>query len=66
MLAASSKRALSSTRATTCLPFSAARISDLTTGESPDVRYSVILMPATWGSSAAWAMNTSTESPKDS
>jgi len=38
MLASSSKRALISTRTTTCLPASAARISERTIGESPDVR----------------------------
>ena len=47
MLALSSKRALSSTITATCLPRSAARMSDRTIGLSPDVRYSVILMAST-------------------
>ena len=38
MLLSSSKRAFSSTSAITCLPFSAARISAATTGESLEVR----------------------------
>ena len=38
MLRASSKRALSSTSTTACLPCSAARMSAGTIGESPDVR----------------------------
>ena len=38
MFASSSKRALISTRTTTCLPRSAARIRSRTIGESPDVR----------------------------
>ena len=38
MLFASSNRAFSSTSAVTCLPFSAACISDLTIGLSPLVR----------------------------
>ena len=29
-------------------------------GESFEVRYRVILIPITWGSSAAWLMNSST------
>ena len=35
-------------------------------GESPDVRYSVILIVRTSGSSAAWVMKRSTEAAKDS
>ena len=54
MLVSSSKRALISTRTTTCLPRSAARISARTIGESPDVRYRVCLIVRTSGSSAAW------------
>ena len=50
MLALSSKRALSSTSTATCLPRSAARMSERTIGLSPDVRYSVILMASTCGS----------------
>jgi hypothetical protein len=60
MLAPSSKRALSSTITATCLPRSAARIRARTMGLSPDVRYSVILMASTWGSTAAWRTNSST------
>ena len=56
MLACSSKRALISTRASTCLPASAASISASTIGESPDVRYSVCLIASTCGSSAACSM----------
>ena len=66
MLASSSKRALISTRTTTCLPRSAARMSDCTIGESPDVRYSVCLIVRTSGSSAAWVMNRSTDAANDS
>ena len=61
MLLSSSKRAFSSTRAITCLPFSAARIKAAMIGESFEVRYRVILIPITRGSSAAWLMNSSTE-----
>ena len=61
MLLASSKRALSSTSAATCLPRSAARMSDVMIGLSPDVRYSVSLMASTFGSAAAWRMNSSTD-----
>ena len=64
MLRASSKRALSSTRATTCLPISAALISAATMGLSPEVRYSVSLIASTLGSRAAWRMNSSTEVEK--
>src|SRR3954464_8896823 len=59
MFVSSSNRALISTRTTTCLPRSAARMSDWTMGESPDVRYSVCLIVRTSGASAAWAMNRS-------
>lgn len=61
MLRSSSKRAFSSTRATTCLPDSAASISDRMIGLCWDVRYSVILMASTLSSRAAWSMNASTE-----
>ena len=61
MLACSSKRALSSTTAATCLPASAAWMSDAAMGLSPEVRYSVCLMARTSGSAAAWAMNASTD-----
>ena len=57
MLACSSKRALISTSASTCLPASAASIKASMMGESPDVRYRVCLMASTWGSSAACSMN---------
>ena len=66
MFASSSKRALISTRTTTCLPRSAARMSDWTIGESPEVRYSVCLMVRTSGSSAACWMNRSTDAANDS
>ena len=66
MFACSSKRALSSTSAATCLPASAARMSEPTIGLSPDVRYSVCLIASTSGSAAAWAMNASTEVAKES
>ena len=66
MLFSSSKRALISTRTTTCLPCSAARMSARTIGESPEVRYSVCLIVRTSGSSAAWEMNFSTEAVNDS
>ncbi len=56
MLACSSKRALSSTSATTCLPAWAASMSALTMGESPEVRYSVCLIANTFGSAAACSM----------
>ena len=44
----------------TCLPRSAARMSDRAMGLSPDVRYSVILIASTWGSVDAWRTNSST------
>ena len=66
MFASSSKRALISTSTTTCLPCSAARIRSRTIGESPEVRYNVILMVSTSGSSAACAMNRSIDAPNDS
>ena len=56
MLACSSNRALISTSATTCLPASAASMSALTIGESPDVRYRVCLIASTFGSAAACSM----------
>jgi hypothetical protein len=61
MLAASSKRALSSTSAATCLPRSAARTSDLMIELSPEVRYSASLMARTLGSRDAWRTNSSTD-----
>ncbi len=64
MLRSSSKRALSSTRAATCLPCSAARMSDSTIGLSPEVRYSVSLIVRTFGSFAACRMNSSTDVTK--
>jgi hypothetical protein len=60
MFAPSSKRALSSTITATCLPPSAARMSERAMGLSPEVRYSVILMASTLGSMAAWRTNSST------
>jgi hypothetical protein len=54
ILAASSKRALSSTSAVTDLPISAASQSASTMGLSFDVRYSVCLIATTLGSRAAW------------
>ena len=54
MLACSSKRAFTSTSTATCTPRSAARMRLRTMGLSPDVRYSVILMVRTRGSSDAW------------
>ena len=56
----SSKRAFSSTRQTACLPRSAARISDGTSSESSDVRYTVILIASTSGSATACWMKRST------
>ena len=52
--------------AATCLPFSAARMSELTIGLSPPVRYSVCLIPSTAGSSAACATKASTEVANES
>ena len=60
MLASSSKRALISISAVTCLPRSAASASALTMGESPLVRYRVCLMARTLGSSAASSMKSIT------
>src|SRR5258705_18902 len=65
MLFCSSMRALSSTRAVTCLPFCAARASAEMIGLAPLVRYSVCLMARTWGSSAARSMKSTTH-PNDS
>ncbi len=53
MLFCSSKRAFSSMATATCFPFSAAAISDFTISEFDPVRYSVILIARTDGSSAA-------------
>ncbi len=67
MLACSSKRALSSTSATTCLPASAAFTSDATMpASSPPVRYSVCLIASTCGSRAACSTNASTEVANES
>ena len=52
MLRCSSKRAFSSTRQTLCLPASAAWMSAGTSGDSSDVRYTVVLIVATFGSRA--------------
>ena len=60
MFRRSSKRAFSSTRQTACLPFSAASISDGTSAESSEVRYTVILIASTFGSSTACLTNRST------
>jgi hypothetical protein len=65
MLAASSKRAFSSTSTATCLPFCAAVISESRMAP-PEVRYSVILMASTFGSLAAVARKRSTVVEKDS
>ena len=61
-LRSSSKRAISSTTAVTCLPRSAARMSAATTGESVPGRYSVCLMASTSGSSAACSTSARTAS----
>jgi hypothetical protein len=60
MLRRSSKRAFSSTIATACLPRSAARISAGISADSPLVRYTVILIASTSGSSTACLTNRST------
>ena len=65
MFFSSSKRALSSTSAATCLPRSAARMSEWMIELSPDVRYSVSLMASTFGSTDAWRMNSSTDVAND-
>ena len=57
MLASSSKRALISTSASTCLPACAASMSASMIGELLDVRYNVCLMASTFGSAAACARN---------
>ena len=66
MFARSSKRALSSTRQTACLPRSAARISAGTSGESSLVRYTVCLIASTFGSAAACSTSRSTEVANES
>ncbi len=53
MFRRSSKRALSSTRHTDCLPSSAHSMSDETSAESSLVRYTVVLIAIVSGSSAA-------------
>src|ERR1039458_2757908 len=55
------RRAFTSTSAATCLPCSAARTSAETIAVSSEVRYRVCLIASTFGSSAAWVMNASTE-----
>ena len=60
MLASSSNRALSSSTTATCLPLRAARTRCLMTSLSFDVRYSVILIARTLGSSDASRRNRST------
>ena len=60
----SSKRALISITHATCLPRSAARISDLTKGVSSPTRYAVILIATVCGSSAAALMKCSTVASK--
>ena len=60
MFSRSSKRAFSSTMHTACLPFSAARMSEGTSAESSEVRYTVILIASTFGSSTACSTNRST------
>src|SRR6516165_650958 len=62
IFASSSKRALSSIRAVTDLPASAASTSARTMGDSADVRYSVCLMATTSGSRAACCRNWTTTS----
>jgi hypothetical protein len=66
MFALSSKRALSSTTTATCLPFWAALIRCSMTFVWADVRYSVILMARTFGSSLASRRKRSTDEEKDS
>ena len=66
MFARSSKRALSSTRHTACLPRSDARMSAGTSGESSEVRYTVCLIASTSGSATACATKRSTEVAKES
>ena len=61
MFARSSTRAFSSTMHTACLPRSVARISAGTSGVSSDVRYTVILIARTSGSSTAWPTKRSTD-----
>ena len=59
MFRRSSKRALSSTRQTDCLPSSAHSMSDETSAESSLVRYTVVLIAIVSGSSAAASANAS-------
>ncbi len=66
MLVRSSKRALSSTSATACLPRSVASISAGTSGESSLVRYTVCLIASTFGSATACSTKRSTEVVKES
>ena len=66
MFARSSKRALTSTRQTACLPRSAARISAGTSGESSLVRYTVCLIASTSGSLTACSTKRSTEVTNES
>ncbi len=66
MLARSSKRALTSTRQTACLPRSEARIRDGTSGESSLVRYTVCLIASTSGSDTACSTKRSTDVENES
>ena len=50
---------------TACLPFSAAVISAGTSAESSEVRYTVILIASTFGSSAACSTSRSTLEEND-
>ena len=60
MLFSSSSRAWSSTRAVTCLPFSAARARALDDRVSSRCGRASVLIARTWGSSAACSMNWTT------
>ena len=66
MFARSSKRALSSTRHTACLPRSVAVMSAGTSGDSSDVRYTVCLIASTSGSLTACSTNRSTDVTNES
>ena len=66
MFRRSSKRAFSSTMQTACLPASAASISNGTSAESSDVRYTVILIARTSGSATACSTKRSTLAANDS
>ena len=66
MFARSSKRALTSTTQTACLPRSTARIRAGTSGESSLVRYTVCLIASTFGSATACSPKRSTDVLKES